>query len=111
MHLGTNLAPQFWPLNLHQGGRGGGSVVCSINSSFPFMQLVVASKANPFSCALSKAEVLRQANTSLENLQTSCMDIFYLHAPDHNTPLEETLEAVQQLYTGKEAGQHWLHNY
>ena len=29
------------------------------------------------------------------------MDIFYLHAPDHNIPLEETLEAVQQLYKGQ----------
>jgi aflatoxin B1 aldehyde reductase len=63
-------------------------------------QLVVAAKANPFSSVLNKAEILRQANTSLESLQTSRVDIFYLHAPDHNIPIEETLEAVQQLYTG-----------
>jgi aflatoxin B1 aldehyde reductase len=28
------------------------------------------------------------------------MDLLYLHAPDHNTPLEETLGAVQELYKG-----------
>ena len=44
--------------------------------------------------------MLKQASTCLESLQTSCVDILYLHAPDHNTPVEETLEAVQQLYTG-----------
>jgi len=38
---------------------------------------------------------------NLDSLKTPCMDIFYLHAPDHNTPLEETLGGVQQLYEGK----------
>ena len=45
--------------------------------------------------------MLEQAATSLASLQTSCVDIFYLHAPDHNTPLEETLAACQQLYEGQ----------
>ena len=61
---------------------------------------MIAGKANPFSSRLTKENVLQQANTSLSSLQTSCMDIFYLHAPDHSTPFEETLGAVQQLYKG-----------
>ena len=38
---------------------------------------------------------------SLESLRTPYMDIFYLHVPDHVTPLEETLQAVQLLYEGQ----------
>ena len=62
--------------------------------------MVVATKINPFTSLLTREGVLKQASTCLESLQVPCVDILYLHAPDHNTPLEETLEAVQQLYTG-----------
>ena len=44
--------------------------------------------------------VLEQLNTSLKRLKKDSVDLFYLHAPDHNTPIEETLEAVNQLYKG-----------
>ena len=45
--------------------------------------------------------VLEQLNESLKRLKRDSVDLFYLHAPDHNTPIEETLEAVNQLYKGK----------
>ena len=48
--------------------------------------------------------MLEQTRRSLEKLQLPSVDIFYLHAPDHETPIEETLEAVQQLYTGEGVG-------
>ena len=44
--------------------------------------------------------VLEEMRISLERLQVSSLDIFYLHAPDHNTPINETLSAVQKLYSG-----------
>ena len=44
--------------------------------------------------------VLEQMKISLERLQLQCVDILYLHAPDHNIPVEETLSAVQKLYKG-----------
>ena len=50
---------------------------------------------------LTKEGVFKQVNTCLANLQTSCVDILYLHAPDRATPIEETLEAIQQMYTGE----------
>ena len=49
---------------------------------------------------LKRESVLKQMHTSLSNLQTSRVDILYLHAPDHNTPFEETLSACQQLHQG-----------
>lgn len=39
-------------------------------------------------------------NVSLERLKKDCVDLFYLHAPDHATPIEETLAAVNHLYRG-----------
>ncbi|CAK96246.1 hypothetical protein CBS63078_7059 [Aspergillus niger] len=46
-----------------------------------------------------RAADLRQAlSQSLEALQTESVDIWYLHAPDRTTPLEETLRAVDELY-------------
>lgn len=35
---------------------------------------------------------------SLKALQTDKVDMWYLHAPDHETPYAETLEAVNELY-------------
>ena len=44
--------------------------------------------------------VVEQMNVSLERLKKDCVDLFYLHAPDHATPIEETLAAVNHLYRG-----------
>ena len=35
---------------------------------------------------------------NLKELGTDCVDIFYLHAADRNTPFEETLEACNALH-------------
>ena len=44
--------------------------------------------------------VLEQLNVSLKRLKRDSVELFYLHAPDHNTPIEETLKAVNDLYKG-----------
>ena len=45
--------------------------------------------------------VLEQLNESLKRLKKNSVELFYLHAPDHKTPIEETLRAVNHLYKGK----------
>lgn len=45
--------------------------------------------------------VLEQMNESLKRLKKDSVELFYLHAPDHKTPIEETLQAVNHLYKGK----------
>lgn len=40
----------------------------------------------------------RQFRESLKSLEAEKVDILYLHAPDHETPFEETLKAVDDLY-------------
>jgi aryl-alcohol dehydrogenase-like predicted oxidoreductase len=46
---------------------------------------------------LRPERVLRAIDESLERLGTSHVDLYYLHAPDHATPIGETLSAVAEL--------------
>jgi aryl-alcohol dehydrogenase-like predicted oxidoreductase len=46
---------------------------------------------------LSRDTLMRAIDQSLERLGTSYVDVYYLHAPDHATPIEETLEAIREL--------------
>ncbi|TGZ76776.1 putative aflatoxin B1-aldehyde reductase [Ascodesmis nigricans] len=48
---------------------------------------------------------------SLEQLRTESVDIFYLHAPDRNTPFEVTLKAVDELHREGKFKQLGLSNY
>lgn len=45
-------------------------------------------------------EVMNQLNESLASLKLNFAHIFYLHWPDRNIPIEETLKGIDQLYKG-----------
>ena len=61
---------------------------------------IIHKKIILFAKGLKHDSVLEQLNVSLKRLKKDSVDLFYLHAPDHNTPIEETLEAVNHLYKG-----------
>lgn len=46
---------------------------------------------------LSRFHILREAERSLKRLQTDHIDVYLLHAFDRETPLEETLRAMDDL--------------
>lgn len=72
----------------------------------------IATKANPWEGKSLKPDSLRtQLDTSLKRLQCSRVDLFYLHAPDHDTPVEETLRACHQLYQEDKFVELGLSNY
>ena len=59
-----------------------------LNSQNKLNGMQLAGKANPWvEEGLSPASVEHQLNTSLNRLQMDSIDLFYLHAPDLNTPI------------------------
>jgi aryl-alcohol dehydrogenase-like predicted oxidoreductase len=74
--------------------------------------LTLATKVYPYQAGVHKPDQLREHfETSLKELGTDTVDIFYLHAPDHSVPFEETLEAVNELHKEGKFVQLGLSNY
>ena len=46
---------------------------------------------------LSREAIRCALNASLDRLQTDYLDIYYLHLPDYDTPIEESLAAMDEL--------------
>ncbi|KAI1976764.1 hypothetical protein LOZ53_003640 [Ophidiomyces ophidiicola] len=74
--------------------------------------LQIATKWYPRNPGDHKPGVLRRnLETSLKELQTDCVDIFYLHAADRSVPFSETLQAVNDLHKEGKFVQLGLSNY
>ncbi|XP_066518281.1 aflatoxin B1 aldehyde reductase member 4-like [Hoplias malabaricus] len=72
----------------------------------------IATKANPWDGKTLKPESVRyQLETSLNRLHRDCVDIFYLHAPDHQNPVQDTLEACNELHREGKLKELGLSNY
>lgn len=60
---------------------------------------------------LSKKSLLKEIDESLTRLQTDYIDIYQMHWPDHNVPLEETAEALQMIKDSGKIRYIGLSNY
>ncbi len=45
----------------------------------------------------SRKHIMREVENSLRRLDTDYIDLYYIHKPDYNTPVEETLRALDDL--------------
>ena len=65
--------------------------------------VVIASKVywpmgdGPNDSGLSRKHLMDSAHASLKRLDTDYIDIYYIHRWDYNTPIEETLETLNDL--------------
>lgn len=66
-------------------------------------QVVLATKVKnpmgegPNEQGLSRVHIMRECEASLRRLGTDYVDLYYMHAPDWSTPLEESLRAMTDL--------------
>lgn len=62
-------------------------------------ELTIATKSYPRQPGMHKPHIVRSdLETSLKDLGTDSVDIFYLHHPDRGTPFGETLVEVDKMY-------------
>ena len=87
-----------------EGNKGGESETIIgkwLKHSGKRSKIVIATKVGkemgPNLKGLSKAYIMQAVEASLRRLQTDTIDLYQSHADDPETPLEETLEAYDQL--------------
>ena len=66
---------------------------------------------NPHQTGLSRKWLLRAIDDSLDRLGTDYLDIYYLHKPDHDTPLEETIRAIGDIIAAGKTLHFGLSNF
>lgn len=83
---------------------GNSEIVCGkVIKDLPRDELIIASKAGyrmwpgPYGDGLSKKYLVASCDQSLRRMGLEYFDIFYLHRTDTETPLEESLGAIDQL--------------
>jgi len=85
----------------HKGGESETIIGKWLKRTGNRARVVIASKVGkemgPTRKGLSKTYILQAVEDSLRRLQTDYIDLYQSHADDPETPLEETLEAYDQL--------------
>lgn len=99
--LGINL---FDTANVYHRGAAE-EVLGEILTDLPRSDLVIATKAffpmgeGPNDRGLSRKHIMEQCHASLRRLRTDYVDLYQCHRFDRETPLEETLRALDDLVT------------
>ncbi|CAM2924119.1 aldo/keto reductase family protein [Paenibacillus sediminis] len=103
IHTAYSLGINFFDTaNMYE--RGAAEVLLGKTlQEYPRESFVLATKAfwpmgdGPNDRGLSRKHIMEQAHASLKRLGTDYVDIFYCHRYDPDTPLEETLRALDDL--------------
>ncbi len=95
----------FDTANAYGGGRSETYIGRWLKAKGPAVrqQLLLSSKVfnavgpGPNDRGLSRRHILQQVDESLARLQTDRLDMYLIHEPDPETPLDETLQALDDL--------------
>lgn len=95
----------FDTANAYGGGRSETYIGRWLKAKGPAVrqQLLISSKVfnpvgpGPNDRGLSRRHILRQVDESLARLQTDRLDMYLIHEPDPDTPLDESLQALDDV--------------
>jgi aryl-alcohol dehydrogenase-like predicted oxidoreductase len=100
----VELGVTFWDTaNVYQGGTSEEFVGRAIRRFSRREEIVLATKVSgkmhdgPGGSGLSRKAILEQADASLRRLGTDYIDVYYIHRFDPETPVEETMQALDDL--------------
>ena len=100
----VELGVTFWDTaNVYQGGTSEEFVGRAISRFSRREDIVLATKVSgkmhdgPGGSGLSRKAILEQADASLRRLGTDYIDVYYIHRFDPETPVEETMQALNDL--------------
>ncbi|MEC0270855.1 aldo/keto reductase family protein [Paenibacillus anseongense] len=99
--LGINF---FDTANVYERGEAE-KVVGEVLKNYPRHSYVLATKVfgsmgdGPNDRGLSRKHIFEQLHASLKRLDTDYVDVYYCHRYDKETPIEETLRALDDLVT------------
>ena len=100
----VELGVTFWDTaNAYQGGTSEEFVGRAITRFSRREDIVLATKVNgrmhdgPGGSGLSRKAILEQADASLRRLGTDYIDVYYIHRFDDQVPVEETMQALDDL--------------
>lgn len=100
----VELGVTFWDTaNAYQGGSSEEYVGRAIREYSRREEIVLATKVfgkmhdGAGGSGLSRAGILEQVNASLRRLDTDYIDVYYIHRFDENTPVEETMQALNDV--------------
>ena len=94
----ANVYSRWKPGN--QGGESETIIGNWLKSRNNRQQVIIATKVGADMGTgkdISKANILKEVDNSLKRLQTDYIDLYFSHYDDEKTPVEETLEAYQEL--------------
>jgi aryl-alcohol dehydrogenase-like predicted oxidoreductase len=100
----VELGVTFWDTaNVYQGGTSEEFVGRAITRFSRREEIVLATKVSgkmhdgPGGSGLSRKAILEQVDASLRRLGTDYIDVYYIHRFDPETPVEETMAALDDL--------------
>ena len=105
LYRAFDLGITHFDLANNYGSPGGNAeiVVGKILRDMPRDELIISTKAGyqmwpgPYGEFLSKKYLVASLDQSLKRLGLDYVDIFYAHRPDYETPLEETMAALDLI--------------
>ena len=100
LDLGINF---FDTANIYSDGTSEEIVGRALNDFVSREEVVIATKVHgrmrpgPNGAGLSRKAILAEIDASLRRLGTDYVDLYQIHRWDHGTPIEETLEALNDV--------------